>query len=153
MLRWTVAAVLATVASAPLARSARAHCQVPCGIYRDHARVKMIREDITTIAKAARQVRALAKKRDAQSANQLTRWVITKEQHAEKIIRTVSDYFMAQKIKPPKSKKEAPRYLEQLHRHHLVMVAAMKCKQSAGDEAVTALKKAVDAIAGYWPAK
>jgi nickel superoxide dismutase len=114
-----------------------------------------MREDVVTITKAMRQIRALAARRDAQSANQLVRWVVTKEQHAEKIIRVISDYFMAQKIKPAKAgdRKAHAAYLKQLSRHHAVMVAAMKCKQTTDLKAVKALSKRLDGIAGYWPRK
>lgn len=133
---------------------AGAHCQIPCGIYDDHARVQMMREDITTIAKAVKQIQALARKRDAQSANQLARWVAAKDLHAERIIRSISDYYMAQKIKPVAAKKDRKanaRYLQMLARHHAVMVAAMRCKQSARQGEVQALRRAVNAIAEYWP--
>ena len=130
------------------ATSARAHCQVPCGIYGDNQRVRMMREDLATITKAMKQIRALAKKKDAKSRNQLVRWVVTKEQHGEKIIRTISDYFMAQKIKPGK-----PKYVEKLKAHHAVMVAAMKCKQTTDGKAAIALGKAIAGIAAYWPHK
>ena len=139
------AITVAAVALLGLAPRAQAHCQVPCGIYDDHNRVHQMREDLTTIKKAVKQIKALAKKKDAQSKNQLTRWVVTKEQHAEKIIRTISDYFMAQKIKPGKK-----GYKNKLVRHHKVMIAAMKCKQSVDDKAVANLGKALDAIAKYW---
>jgi nickel superoxide dismutase len=146
------AAVLAGLLAMP--RAAGGHCQVPCGIYDDHARVQMIREDIVTITKAVGEIRTLSKKRDPQSMNQLTRWVVNKEHHAERIIRTISDYFLTQKIKPtdPRDRAGYTKYLEMLARHHAVMVAAMKCKQSASPDAVKALGRVVDAIAGYWPA-
>jgi nickel superoxide dismutase len=152
MRRWTMVSLLALAVLGVFGQRAHAHCQVPCGIYRDKARVQMMREDITTIEKSVRQIQALAKKQDAQSKNQLTRWVVTKEQHAERIIRTISDYFMAQKIKPvnPKNKGGHARYSEMLLRHHAVMVAAMKCKQNASMNPVNALKRAVNGIAGYW---
>jgi len=135
-------------------RVARGHCQIPCGIYDDHARVQMMREDIVTITKAVGEIAALSKKRDPQSMNQLTRWVMNKEHHAERIIRTISDYFLTQKIKPtdPRDRAGHAKYLEMLARHHAVMVAAMKCKQSASPDGVKALKRAVDGVAGYWPA-
>lgn len=145
----TICIAVVTLSDAP----ARAHCQVPCGIFGDHARVEMMREDLTTITKAMRQIRALSKKKDARSRNQLVRWVVAKEQHAEKIIRTISDYFLAQKIKAPKTVKGQPHYLQQLTRHHAVMVAAMKCKQDVNDKAARALGQAIDGIAGFWPKK
>ncbi len=36
---------------------------------------------------------------DALSFNQATRWVMTKEDHANKIIGTASDYMLAQRVK------------------------------------------------------
>lgn len=138
---------------------ARAHCQVPCGIYDDQARVQMMREDLVTITKAVGEIQALAAKKDAQSAHQLVRWVMTKEQHAERIIRTISDYFLAQKIKPVdavegKNQAERAAYLEMLASHHAVLVAAMKCKQSSAMAEVRTLSKLLDGIGGYWhPAK
>jgi nickel superoxide dismutase len=148
--------VLVSLASPLLVGSgaARGHCQVPCGIYDDHARVVAMREDATTIGKALEQIAALSARRDAQSVNQLVRWVNTKEQHAERIMRTIADYFLAQKIQPPAAAADATAraaYLERLGRHHAVMVQAMKCKQSAGREPLEALNKALEAIAGYWP--
>ncbi|MFH1132706.1 MAG: superoxide dismutase [Ni] [Pseudomonadota bacterium] len=129
-----------------------AHCQVPCGIYDDVARVKQMREDVVTISKAVDQINNLAQKKSAQDQNQFVRWVMTKEQHAERIIRTISDYFLAQKIKPvaSKEKKEYAQYLDMLARHHAVMVAAMKCKQGSGEKEVKNLGEAISEIEGFW---
>ena len=135
------------------APNAGAHCQVPCGIYGDSMRVRMMREDLATITRAMKKIQALSQKKDARSRNQLVRWVVTKEQHAEKIIRTISDYFLAQKIKPAAQGKGKARYVEMLLGHHAVMVAAMKCKQTTDARAAAALRKAIDAVAGYWPHK
>lgn len=134
-------------------RPVLAHCQVPCGIFSDHARVEQLREDLTTIRKAVTELAALAGKRDVQSQQQFVRWVMTKEQHAERAMRTVADYFLAQKVKlpPPGDKKAQADYVERLARHHAVLVAAMKTKQSSAQAEVTALGKAIDGIAGYWP--
>lgn len=132
------------------AAEARAHCQVPCGIYDDSARVTQIKEHTQTIGKAVKHIAQLAGRRDAQSRNQLVRWVMTKEAHAEKIIRTLSDYFLAQKIKPVATGGGRAAYLDKLGRHHAVIVAAMKCKQTASAANVTALTKAIDRIVPYW---
>lgn len=153
--RRTILTALVFCAAWAAPHAARAHCQIPCGIYDDHARIHAIREDITTIEKAVTNINELAGKKDAQSANQLVRWINNKEEHAERIIRTISDYFLTQKIKPVdmKDMKAHAAYLEQLAKHHAVMVAAMKCKQNASMDHVEALKKAVDQIEGYWPKK
>ena len=79
---------------------AAAHCQVPCGIYGDHARVDALLEDATTVDKAMAQIRELAGKADAQSLNQATRWVLTKEEHAQRLQDTIAAYFLAQRVKP-----------------------------------------------------
>lgn len=139
------------IASATIHHRAEAHCQIPCGIYDDHNRVHQIREDITTIQKSVTLINELATKKDAQSQHQLVRWVMNKEKHAENIIRTISDYFMTQKIVPTSLGDK--KYLEQLARHHAVMVAAMKCKQSSDMKTVQALIAAVDNIEGDWPKK
>ena len=107
------------------------HCQVPCGIYDDAVRIVQIEEDIATMRKAMSMIKGLSGKSDAQSVNQMIRWVNTKESHANNIQETVSSYFLAQRIKP-KKKGEAGRqkYVNQtLLLQHLI-VAAMKCKQS-----------------------
>ena len=132
---------------------AHAHCQIPCGIYDDHARVGRMEEDLETIAKAVNEINVLAAKKDAQSQNQLVRWIMNKEQHAESIIRIISDYFLAQKIAPtPTSDKKAQAaYKDKLALHHAVMVAAMKCKQSSSREPVKALGQALKAIESFWP--
>ncbi len=153
MLRVSLALSLALSIPLLLPAQAQAHCQVPCGIYDDHNRVHRMREDLATITKAIKQIRALSKKKDAKSRNQLVRWVVTKEQHAEKIIRVISDYFMAQKIKPKAKKGPRAKYMEKLARHHGVMVAAMKCKQSADPKAAQVLGEAIAGIEAYWPAK
>ncbi len=143
------AAILALLAPA----RADAHCQVPCGIYDDHNRVHRMKEDLSTIAKAIKRISNLADKADPQSKNQLARWVLTKEQHADKIIRVISDYFMAQKIKPAKGKREKKAYQAKLARHHRVIVAAMKCKQSVDPKVVTRLAEAIRGIEKDWPRK
>ena len=77
---------------------ALSHCQVPCGIFQDQARVKAMMEDAVTIRKAMVQTAALSEKvaaGDAQSLNQSCRWISTKDDHADKILRTTADYFLA----------------------------------------------------------
>ncbi len=129
-------------------QNAEAHCQIPCGIYNDHARVDAMLEDAVTVEKAVKLIGELSGKTDAQSQNQLVRWVTNKELHAQKIISTSTDYFLTQRVKP---KQED--YVERLTKHHAVILAAMKAKQSSGTEAVTALREAIKALIPYYPAK
>jgi len=123
-----------------------AHCQVPCGIYDDNARVKSMLEDVRTTAKAVKLINELASKTDAQSKNQVVRWILNKEKHAQKIISTISDYFLTQRVKP-----SAKDYTERLVKHHTVIVAAMKVKQSTDIKSLEALHAAVDALTAYYP--
>jgi len=109
-----------------------AHCQVPCGIYDDAVRIIQIREHVTTIEKAMKQIEKLASdKSSAQNMNQLIRWINTKEEHATFIQSTMANYFLAQRIKP-KKKDEAGRqqYVDQTLLLQQIIVAAMKCKQT-----------------------
>ena len=84
-----------------------AHCEIPCGIYGDEARFAAIAEDLTTIEKAMKQIAALAGQSDAQSANQLARWVANKEEHANRIQHVVTQYFMTQRLKEVEEGDEA----------------------------------------------
>jgi len=126
--------------------TASAHCQVPCGIYDDHARIHALTEDATTIAKATDQIAELAGKNDAQSENQRVRWIQTKEEHASRIIEVVSTYFLTQKIKPadPGNASAWKSYIAKLTACHQVMRAAMATKQRVNPQAVKELQEAID---------
>jgi nickel superoxide dismutase len=107
------------------------HCQVPCGIYDDQMRIKMIAEHITTMEKAMNEVMNLSKE-SAPNYNQIVRWVVNKEKHAEELSDIVTYYFMTQRLKPvPKTDvKEYARYQQQLELLHHMLVYNMKAKQS-----------------------
>jgi len=117
---------------------ATAHCELPCGIYDDQMRFEGMLEDHQTVRKAMDQINALAGKNDAQSLNQLTRWVATKESHATKTQQTIAQYFMTQRIKP-----KDPKYVGKLTAAHAVMLAAMKCKQTVDGKNADALRAAI----------
>ena len=65
-------------------------------------------EDASTVEKATNQIITLSNDIDSkqestpitQNYNQLVRWVNNKEIHAEKIISTIANYFLTQRIKP-----------------------------------------------------
>ena len=118
-----------------VARSALAHCEVPCGIYDDQRRFEEMLEDQETIAKGMGEIREMAGKSDPLSVNQTVRWINTKEAHATNIQHTISQYFMTQRIKADKE-----GYAKKLAAAHAVMVAAMKCKQNTDGEMAEALK-------------
>lgn len=131
-----------------------AHCQMPCGIYDDGARIDRMLEDTETILKAMNSMAELAGKTDPQSMNQMTRWIITKEEHASDIITIVSEYFLTQKVAPVASGATGyDAYLRTLADHHAVMRAAMKAKQNADPSFAAALHEAIDTLAAHYNEK
>lgn len=132
------------IASLFTAQAAFAHCQIPCGIYDDEARIAMLDEDIVTIEKSIREINRLSAEKTL-NHNQIVRWVQNKEDHANRIIATVTDYFMAQRIKPA-PKKDAEKhsaYVRSLTLLHQILVHAMKAKQLADLKNVETLKSLV----------
>ena len=129
-----------------LQQPAHAHCQIPCGIYDDHARVQSMLEDAATVDKSAKLIAELAGKSDAQSQNQLVRWVMNKEKHAQQIISTISDYFLTQRVQP--SQKD---YTERLSKHHAVIIAAMKAKQNTDVKYAKKVKESIMVLSAYYP--
>ena len=135
------------------------HCQVPCGIFDDPKLVAELSEACATITKAIAQVNDLfAGAMSPQTFNQATRWVNTKEEHADKIIALVSEYSLCQRVKPvgaPKSPfTEEKDYVDALTAHHKVMQAAMKAKQTVDVAQCDALEHAVgDFSKMYEPAE
>ena len=113
-----------------------AHCQVPCGIYNDAARIIQIQEDFSTIQKAMTKIKELSQQQDATSMNQLTRWIMTKEDHASKIQKVVSDYFLTQRIKAKTEGSDYNTYVKQTTTLHQILVSAMKCKQTIDEKNV-----------------
>ena len=117
---------------------AAAHCEIPCGIYDDEMRIEMLREHITTIEKSMNQVILLEKDAN-RKANQLTRWVMNKEQHADKLQEIVSQYFMTQRLTP-----DSKNYASKLQLLHEMLLAGRKSKQATDLEQVKRLRGLVD---------
>jgi hypothetical protein len=134
-------------------RQAGGHCQVPCGIYDDAARIQALLEDTTTIEKAVAEISRLSKEHSALDINQAIRWVNTKDAHASHVIETVSEYFLTQKVKEvAPGSADYQKYLQSLGDHHLVMRAAMKTKQTVDPADVEALKSAINKMAEHYHA-
>lgn len=131
--------------SAVVSSSAWAHCEVPCGIYNDEMRVTMIREHITTIEKAMKQITALSAESPV-DYNQLIRWTTNKEKHAEELQHIVNQYFMTQRIKPAHDKDGNldKGYVEKLATLHMMLVHAMKAKQSTDLKQIEQLRELTD---------
>ena len=130
MFRYAI--ILALAAVCMCSSDLYAHCEVPCGIYGDDARFSAIAEDVQTIEKAMGMIADLAGKDGAQSTNQLVRWVVTKEEHANKIQHVVTQYFMTQRMKAPAGDDAAAfaAYTDKLVLLHKMLRTAMLCKQS-----------------------
>lgn len=131
-----------TAPGATASASSAFHCQVPCGIYGDKMRIDMLMEDASTIEKGMKMIAELESAEEA-SANQLVRWIMTKDEHAQSIQETVASYWLAQRIKAPAEGDEAAlaKYHEQLSMMHGITVAAMKCKQTTDAAHVAKLRE------------
>ena len=115
-----------------------AHCQIPCGVYDDTMRVKMIEEHTLTILKSMNYL--ASNQNDLQQQNQVTRWIINKEEHAQEIQNIVSEYFLTQRIKLKDDSKESKElYHAQLSVLHNILLDAMKCKQTINTNNTTSL--------------
>ena len=92
-----------------------AHCEIPCGIYGDSLRFKEVYEHITTVEKSMREIDRLSKE-DETNYNQIVRWVMNKDDHANKLQDIVEQYFLHQRIKiaDPSDNEAYQKYTSQL---------------------------------------
>jgi nickel superoxide dismutase len=125
---WTILLVLIILVSV---NSAGAHCEIPCGIYGDEMRFDMIEEHIATIEKSMEMIVDLSKEAD-KNYNQVVRWVLNKEEHANHIQEIVAQYFLTQRIKIVDAENDIAyqKYVKQVVLLHQMLVYAMKTKQS-----------------------
>ena len=142
---------IALAALLGVGRIALSHCEIPCGIYNDKARIVAILEDITTVEKSMKQITAISAA-EKPNQNQLVRWVMNKEKHATRIQETVTQYFLTQRIKVPSAgdEKGKAKYHIQLALLHQIMVHAMKMKQTTDLIYVAAARKLVDEFAATY---
>lgn len=120
---------------------AKAHCEVPCGIYNDSLRIELVKEHIQTIKKSMHEIEHLSteNKTDLQ---QMVRWVNNKEKHAIKIQEIMTQYFLYQRVKIGTNKVTQERTEKLLVSLHKVCVYAMKCKQSLDHKYIDKLQNA-----------
>jgi len=127
-----------------VALRARAHCQIPCGIYDDELRLDLMEEHVETIEKSIDEINALSEDPE-ENANQIARWVTNKDDHADQLAAIVTEYFLQQRIKPlDDDDDEYDAYIEQLLACHQILVAAMKTKQSSDPDAAEYLGDLVE---------
>ncbi len=114
-----------------------AHCEIPCGIYDDKARITLMNEHIATIEKSMMKITDLSGQ-TPKEYNQLVRWVSNKENHANELQHIVTQYFMTQRIK-----FDAKDYEKKLTVLHKILVHAMKAKQTTDLEHISTLRSLV----------
>ena len=114
---------------------ALSHCEIPCGIYDDQLRITLLEEDIATIEKSMDKIN---NPDDGIGSNQHVRWIMNKEEHANKIQEIVSQYFLTQRIKP-----DDTDYTKKLEVLHQMLMYAMKCKQTTDPKNTAKLKELV----------
>ena len=133
---------------------ARAHCEIPCGIYGDEGRFATLLEDVTTIEKSMSEIEKLSGE-SAKNANQIARWVINKERHADHIRDVVAQYFLAQRIKEPAEGDAAAMkaYTDKLVALHKIIRTAMTCKQTTDPANAEALRDLVLAFQALYNAE
>ncbi|QZT37359.1 superoxide dismutase, Ni [Halosquirtibacter xylanolyticus] len=121
----------------------QAHCEIPCGIYDDALRIKLIKEHIQTIKKSMHEIDHLStqSKTDLQ---QIVRWTNNKEDHAKKVQEIMTQYFLFQRVKLGTNDATKKRQEQLLLSLHEVCVYAMKCKQSLDYKMVDKLQAATE---------
>lgn len=122
-----------------------AHCQIPCGIYGDETRFQILSEHITTIEKSMNEINALSSD-PGKNANQITRWVMNKDQHADEMAEIITAYFLQQRIKPEEAETDHMAWMKKVTSCHHILVSAMKAKQTTDLAHVESLKKHLDAF-------
>merc|ERR1719411_1052711 len=104
------------------------------------------------------QINDLSKTGNPLNFNQMTRWVMTKEEHCKKIITLIGEYCLCQRVKPHNAAKSPFKtekdYVDALKAHHAVMIHAMKAKQNVDEKFAGNLEHAVgDFSKMYMPAE
>ncbi len=123
------------------------HCEIPCGVYDDEMRFTMVKEHITTIEKAMKEIANLSGQQPL-NFNQIVRWVTNKEKHAEDIQHIISQYFLTQRVKMVEKGDDKAHKIrtEHLSLCHEILVYTMKTKQTTDLSNVEKLKTAVKAF-------
>jgi nickel superoxide dismutase len=84
----------------------------------------MILEHISTIEKSMNEILNI-EKNEHHNSNQLIRWIMNKEHHADELQEIVTQYFMTQRIKI-----DSKDYDKKLAILHQILIYSMKCKQT-----------------------
>ena len=127
---------------------ARAHCDVPCGIY-DPITAQIAALTVVRMMDLMVALEENAGEKGVEFSNSMSRYVTVKEEHAEKAkheIRVIwGDYIKAQHL------ETFPELGEIVHN---IMQLGSKCRQTADREAGTQLVDAVNQFAEiFWKTK
>ena len=126
--------------------TAHPHCQIPCGIYDDQLRIKLIREHIDTIERSMNTIISLSEEKD-KNYNQIVRWVNNKDEHADEISRIAMYYFLAQRLEPlEKGADHYDEYIKELSLWHELIYLAMKAKQTTDTGYIKKMRDTVDEL-------
>ena len=93
-----------------------AHCQIPCGIYNDEVRFTLMQEHVTTIEKSMKLIVELSED-PKENANQLVRWTVNKEEHADAFIALPGGFGTLEEMLEVITLKQL-----QLHRKPIVFI-------------------------------
>jgi len=129
--------LVASLATPP----ARAHCQIPCGIYGDARQFEILEEHAATIEKSMIEIVALSAA-SPPDYHMIARWTANKEEHAAKIQEIVSSYFLTQRVTSadPADEPAFADYVRHTTLLHQMLVAAMKAKQTTDIAHVATLR-------------
>ncbi len=122
-------------------KNAEAHCEVPCGIYNDSIRIVLMKEHISTLKKSMHEIND-----HNLNVNQQVRWVMNKEEHANKLQEIATQYFMFQRIKVSSNDAIQARNMKLLQYLHEICVYAMKAKQTTDEVWIEKLQSSVEAF-------
>lgn len=101
------------------------HCQMPCGIYHDDMVFDQIDQYIETMAKGI-SVMNDNKFKTVHDYNELTRWIMLKEESSDDVATVLTEFFLQQKIKP--GEDDTQKKITSAHKLLFLLVAV---KQNA----------------------
>jgi len=127
---------------------ARAHCDIPCGIYDPHLS-QLAALTVIRMVDLMAELSGTEKKENTEYHNSMSRYIAIKEEHAELCKREVrviwGDYFKQEHL---------DKYPELAGLVHKIMQLGSKSRQTASRETTLELLKAVNRFAEiYWETK
>ena len=135
--------------------SVSAHCEIPCGVYDDAARFSTLMEHAKTIEKSMIEINKLSEAAQP-NYHSIARWTANKEEHAQKVQKIVSTYFLTQRVKVPANDADEPEkasYARHTTMLHQLLVAAMKAKQTTDVSHVKTLRDVTESYKTHYFAK